>query len=572
MRKALFFALIITALLCQGCEEETHDARFKALAHNYMEQTMAMHPEWATYLGDHRYDHMLNDYSEKGVLASRALNAAFLDSLKVIDLEKLSQTNQIDYRILRHQIKYNIFSADTLRSYEWNPMNYNVGGAIYSLIARDFAPLEERMKNVIARLNQVPEVVDAAKINLLRPPQIYTVTAIDQVKGAVAMIRDQLPEFIAETPELQAAFTTAQDTALESLEIFVGWMENELLEESTSSFRIGDEKFRRKLYYALESDFTKEYILEKAMVDLSKTQTTMFEIARKLYPDYFPGEAIPENQKAVIKAVLDHLAETRPNRDNIVERAKKFVDECTDFVREKDLVFVPEEPLEVIVMPEFQRGFSVAYCDAPGPLEKNAKTFYAISPPPANWTDEQVASLYREYNDYMLYDLSIHEGTPGHYLQLSHANKFEAPTMIRALFGSGTFVEGWATYAEQFMAEAGFGGPEVKMQQLKMRLRLIINAIIDQKIHTEGMTREEAMDMMMNQGYQEEGEASGKWRRACLSSTQLSTYYVGNLEMNDIREKYTGKMNGNINLRTLHDTMLSFGSPAPKYVKEMMGL
>ncbi len=572
MRKALFFALIITALLCQSCEEETHDARFKSLAHNYMEQTMAMHPEWATYLGDHRYDHLLNDYSEEGVFASRALNAAFLDSLKGIDLNKLSQVNQIDYRILHHQIKYNIFAADTLRSYEWNPMDYNVGGAIYSLIARDFAPLNERMKNVIARLNQVPEVVDAAKINLLRPPQIYTMTAIDQIKGTMAMIRNQLPEFIAETPELQAAFTTAQDTALESLEIFVGWMENELLEESTSSFRIGDEKFRRKLYYALESDFTKEYILEKAMVDLSKTQTTMFEIARKLYPDYFPGQAIPENQKAVIKAVLDHLAETRPNRDNIVERAKKFVDECTAFVREKDLVYVPEEPLEVIVMPEFQRGFSVAYCDAPGPLEKDAKTFYAISPPPANWTDEQVASLYREYNDYMLYNLSIHEGTPGHYLQLAHANKFEAPTMIRALFGSGTFIEGWATYAEQFMAEAGFGGPEVKMQQLKMRLRLIINAIIDQKIHTEGMTRDEAIDMMMNQGYQEEGEASGKWRRACLSSTQLSTYYVGNLEMNDIREKYTGKMDGNINLRTLHDTMLSFGSPAPKYVKEMMGL
>jgi uncharacterized protein (DUF885 family) len=223
-------------------------------------------------------------------------------------------------------------------------------------------------------------------------------------------------------------------------------------------------------------------------------------------------------------------------------------------------------------MPEFQRGVAVAYCDAAGPLEKNGQTFFSISPTPKDWTKERVTSFFREYNDDMLQDLTIHEGMPGHYLQLAHANEFKAPTMVRSIFSSGTFIEGWATYAEQLMAEQGYGGPEVRMQELKMRLRLILNAILDQKIHTQGMTEKEAMDLMKNEGYQEEGEAAGKWRRACLSSTQLSTYYVGNIGINDLRIAYEKKFGPPTELKTMHDRILSFGSPAPRYVKEALGL
>ena len=172
----------------------------------------------------------------------------------------------------------------------------------------------------------------------------------------------------------------------------------------------------------------------------------------------------------------------------------------------------------------------------------------------------------------MLKNLNIHEAMPGHYLQLAHSNKFKAPTLIRAIFTSGVFTEGWATYAEQLMVEKGYGGPEVKMQQLKMRLRLIINAILDQKIHTAGMGEKEALDLMMNEGFQEEGEAAGKWRRACLSSTQLSTYYVGNTEINEIRRAWEAMKGPILDLKAFHDTVLSFGSPAPKHVKALLGL
>ncbi len=225
-----------------------------------------------------------------------------------------------------------------------------------------------------------------------------------------------------------------------------------------------------------------------------------------------------------------------------------------------------------MVMPEFARGVAVAYCDSSGPLEKKPETFYCISPTPADWTAERAESFFREYNDYMLQDLTVHEAMPGHYLQLAHGNQFQAPTKIRVIYGSGTFVEGWATYTEQVMVETGYGGPEVKMQQLKMRLRLIINSILDQKIHTAGMTEKQAMELMMNEGFQEDGEAAGKWKRACLSSTQLSTYFVGNLELNGIRQAYQAKNPGPLDMQKMHDLMLSFGSPAPKYVKRLMGL
>ncbi|MCB0304498.1 MAG: DUF885 domain-containing protein [Calditrichaeota bacterium] len=575
MKKFGLLIMLPVLLVLFSCSEPAQDPQFESLANHYIEAVLKSNPEFATYLGDHRFDHLMNDYSAEAVGQALAMNRAYLDSLRQLDPARLSEVNRIDYQILRHNIKATIFSLDTLREHEWNPLYYNVGNGLYMLIAREFAPMEVRMKNLVSRLRAVPNVLDQCKINLLNPPKVYTETAILQNKGNISMIRDQLPEFIAQTPALQAEFDSVQAIAVEALEFYVAWLEGEMLGQSNGDFRLGDANYRKKLAYALESDYQKEVILERAEQDLAETQEVMYQTARELHQKYFPNiseKEISQDRAYVIKTVLDRLAQDQPTSANIFELARKSVEECTEFVRIHDLVTLPEEPLEVIVMPEFRRGFSVAYCDAPGPLEKNAKTFYAISPTPKDWSAERTASFYREYNIYMLHDLSIHEGTPGHYLQLAHANKFKAPTNVRAIFGSGTFVEGWGTYAEQLMAEFGFGGPEVRMQQLKMRLRLIINAIIDQKIHTAGMTREAAMDMMMNQGFQEEGEAAGKWRRACLSSTQLSTYYVGNLEVNDIRQAYEDKMGGEVNLKTLHDTMLSFGSPAPKYVKVLMGL
>jgi len=564
-----------TFLLNACAPRQTEDQKFEALAKNYIEKLLETKPEWATGLGDHRYDSRISDYSMTGIDADRSLNRAYIDSLGSLQVSMMSPVNQVDYKIMTSNLQSWLFQIDTLKEYEWNPLSYNVGGAIYGLTAREFAPLKDRLVSVKERLTLLPSILDAARANLKNPPRIHTETAIRQNPGNISMVRDELNTYLEQVPELKDEFAPIQQNAISALEAYGAWLEKELLPRSTGDFRIGDEKFRRKLYFSLESDLTKEDILAKAEADLRATHDAMYETALPLFKKFFSNLTDTkklEDKRHVSKAVLDKLAETRPKNETIVRMANQMVQSTTDFVRSNNLMTVPAEPVKVIVMPEFQRGVAVAYCDAPGPLEKDGETFYTISPTPADWTKQRVESFFREYNNYMLQDLTIHEAMPGHYLQLAHSNKFKAPTMVRAIFGSGTFVEGWATYAEQLMVEKGYGGPEVKMQQLKMRLRLIINSIIDQKIHTAGMTEQEAMDLMMKEGFQEDGEAAGKWRRACLTSTQLSTYYVGNIEVNGIRKAYETKTNGPFDMKTMHDTILSFGSPAPRYVRAAMGL
>jgi len=571
------FVLVLCALvmtMCLGCGSDKVDGQFETLAKAYIEKVLELNPESATLLGDHRFDDRLNDRSSAGVAAQTAVNKEYLAKLAEIDRTKLSDVNAVDYDIMKISLESSIFSAEELREHEWNPLYYNMGGAIYSLVAREFAPIEQRLASVEARVQAIAATLAVAKAQLTNPPKVFTETAILQNQGNVSLLKEELAPFIQQAPAMEAQLKPAIDAAVAALEEYGTWLENDLLPRSTGEFRLGDEKWRKKLHFSLDSDLSKEDIYARATADLQTTQKTMYDTALPLYKSFFPDvtdEAKLSDMKYVNKAVLDKLAENRPDNETIVKEAEATLDAAVAFTREKKLVTVPDEPVKIIVMPEFQRGVAVAYCETPGPLEPEGETFYAISPTPETWTPERTQSFFKEYNDYMLYDLTVHEAVPGHYLQGTHSNRFQAPTLVRAIFWSGSFAEGWAVYTEKVMADAGFGGDEVRMQQLKMRLRVIINAIIDQKIHTEGMTEEEAMAMMMNEGFQEDGEAAGKWRRACLTSTQLSTYFVGSAEVEDIRKAYEAK-HPNPDLLTLHDQMLSYGTPAPKYVKRMMGL
>ncbi|MBU1072225.1 DUF885 domain-containing protein, partial [bacterium] len=405
-------------------------------------------------------------------------------------------------------------------------------------------------------------------------PRVFTETAIVQNRGVICLILDDLQPFLDREPDLRAEFVGPRARAIAALEAYGRWLEEDLLPRSDGEFRLGRELFEKKLRLTLASDLTLDEIRESARRDLDETRDTMYGLALPLYREFYPERAgVAELPPAeIVGEVLDRLADDHPTADNIVAQARADLVAITYFVGERGLVTVPDDPVEIIVMPEYQRGFAIAYCDAPGPLAEHEKTFYSIAPPPADWSDERKESYFREYNDHMLLDLTVHEAMPGHYLQLARANAYAAPTKVRSLFSSGVFVEGWATYAEQLMAEFGFGGPALRLQQLKMRLRLLINAIIDQDIHCGDLTEREAMDLMMGTGFQEEGEAAGKWRRAQMSSTQLSTYYVGNLEINRLRRLAEEKRGDAFDLKAFHDELLSYGSPAPKYVQQLMGL
>jgi len=551
------------------------DAAFEKIAHTAIEEYLATYPENATKLGDHRYDDRFTDYSAAARSKYEAALRRDLAELAKLDVARLTGPNRIDAQILKLNLEANLFDLTEERGFEWNPLYYNpsLGDGVYVFIAREFAPAEQRVPNLIKRLNEMPRVIAQIKATLKNPPRIHTETAIQQTAGAINLITSELDELVAQVPSAKSEFAAAQTKALDALRDYQRWLEKDVLPSAKGEFRLGAERFRKKLRFTLDSDLSPEELLRRAERELAATTDQLYATAASLYPKYFPkADAAALNERAkVIRAVFDQLAEKHADDRTVVARAKEITDAATRFVRQQDFVTVPDTPLKVIEQPEFQRGVAIAYCDQPGALEPNGETYYSVAPTPADWTAQRKLSFYREYNDYMLHDLTVHEAMPGHYLQLAHANRFHAPTLVRAVWMSGTFVEGWAVYAEQLMANKGFGGPEVKMQQLKMRLRMIINSILDQKIHTAGMTEKEALDLMMQRGFQEEGEAVGKWRRACQNSTQLSTYFVGAIEHDDLRAAAEKKEGASFNEKRYHDRILSVGSPAVKYVREELG-
>ena len=572
--KIIIAAASALSLSILNASATPHDDAFQKIAHDYVEQYLRANPEQATELGDHRFDDQLTDYSPEARAKDLAAQKEFRDKLNAIDGSQLTGANNIDFRILKENIDYQIFQAEELKEPEWNPLVYmqSLANSLYLLVARDFAPAEKRIPNLRQRMEKIPGVIAQARANLQHPPRVYTETAIEQTQGAINLVRAELAPLLDQAPQMKKELGSLQAKAAAALEDYKKWLQNDLLPRSDGNFRLGAEKYRKKLRFALASDLPMEEIMKRAKADLDQTQIAIYETALPLYKKYFPNadnQTLGDKHK-VTAAVLDKLAEQHPNDATVVDFAKKITAEATDFVEQHDLVTVPNVPLDVIAMPEFKRGVAIAYCDAPGPLEKSGKTFYAVAPTPKDWSKERKESFFREYNNYMIRDLTVHEAMPGHFLQIAHANEFHAPTLVRAIFQSGTFVEGWAVYTEQMMAEQGYGGPEVKMQQLKMRLRAICNAILDQSIHAGNMSEKEAMDLMTKQAFQQEGEAVAKWKRARLTSAQLSTYFVGATEHLDLRAAEQKKLGSDFNLKKYNDQVISYGSPPVKYVRELM--
>src|SRR5438105_11105476 len=567
---------LLMSLSISTVPANSQDHAFQKIVHEYNEQYLQANPEEATELGDHRFDGQLTDYSPEARAKDLATQKEFRDKLNAIDGSQLTGANNIDFRILKENVDYQIFQAEELKQPGWNPLVYmqSLANSLYLLVARDFAPAEKRIPNLRQRMEKIPGVIAQAKANLQHPPRVHTETAIEQTQGAINLVREGLSPLLDRAPQMKEELSPLQEKTAAALDDYKKWLQNDLLPRSDGNFRLGAEKFRKKLRFALASDLSMEEILKRAQADLQQTQTAIYETALPLYKKYSQNadDKILTDKHKVTAAVLDKLAEQHPDDATIVGYAKDVVTEATDFVKSHSLVTVPNTPLDVIAMPEFKRGVAVAYCESHGPVEKSGKTFFAVSPTPKDWSKERKESFFREYNNYEIRDLTVHEAMPGHYLQLAHANEFRAPTLVRAIFRSGTFIEGWAVYCEQMMAEQGYGGPEAKMQQLKMRLRAIANAILDQSIHAGNMTKKEAMDLMIKETFQQEGEAVAKWKRVRLTSAQLSTYFVGATEHLDLRAAEQEKLGGDFNLKKYNDQVISYGSPPVKYVRELMGL
>lgn len=588
-------ALTFTALLggCGGPQAPDHaatgmavapasdaNAAFAVLSRQAVDDWMRLSPVAATQAGDHRYDDQLDDLSAAGRQRRMEISRALLAKLDAIDTSALSRENQVDAALLRNQLQSDIWSNDVLQDWAWDPQLYGglAGGAIYGLMAREFAPLPERIRAATARMEKLPTLFAQARANLdpARVPKIHAQTVARQNAGILSIVETFITPHLGELPAADAARTRA---AIDGLKRAVAeqqeWLDKTLVPNAKGDFRIGADKYDQKLKFALSSSLSRAEIKQRAEAEMQRVRGQMYGIARTVLAGKAGAPALPEQpteaqRQAAIEAALELAYADHPARDKVVDDAKAALQSATDFVREKQLVTLPDAPVDVILMPEFQRGVAVAYCDSPGPLDKGLKTFYAISPIPYDWSQAQADSFLREYNGRMIHLLSIHEGIPGHYLEGWHSAKY--PSVLRGVLRSGLFAEGWAVYTERMMQEQGYlgGDPLFQLVQLKFYLRTIANALLDQGVHVDGWSREQAMRLMTHDAFQQESEAAGKWVRAQLTSAQLPTYFVGAQEHFDLRKAMQDKLGDRFDLKAYHDQVLSYGAPPVRYVRELM--
>ncbi len=543
---------------------DPEQSAFAGFASATLDHWLDAHPDAATFLGDHTRDHALPDPSPGGAAARADDLRGQLDALAALAVDDADE--QIDGEVLRTALRWELLDLEQLREGDWNAMEHNPGGALHALASRPFAPAGERLEAARARLAGVPAFFAAARDRLHDLSRIHTETAIAQLAGTTHLIEDALPALAAEAGSTLGPEADAARTAVEEHR---DWLRHQLA-TATRSPRIGRDLFSSKLALALDTEFDPDALLARAEDDFERIGGEIAAEAGR-----FAGVA--DADETTVRSVMDELARDVATDDTILEFCRAAMADATEFVRANDLMTIYDDQVDVIEMPEIDRGVAGAYCNPSGPLEKSPlPTQFAVSPTPEGWSAERIASYFREYNLHMLHDLTLHEAMPGHALQLMHSNRHRATTPIRAVFYSGSFVEGWAVYAEELMATRGYRSDEsaraasaLRMQQLKMQLRTTLNTILDIRFHCRDLDETQARQLMTERAYQEDGEAVEKWQRVQLTSTQLCTYYVGYCEVRDLVRDLRAQQS-TISDRALHDMVLAHGSPPVRHLRTLL--
>jgi uncharacterized protein (DUF885 family) len=563
-------------LAISGFAQE-EDARLEDYFRQYLEQYFQQEPMAATQLGDHRFDRQLDDLSKSALKERLEFARRTLKNLpKRIDYKKLTRNGQIDFEIFQHDLERGIWSAENLHPFESNPRIYNeyISGSVYLLLAQSSLPKETNISNAIARMGQIPKVVEAARENLKNPPRVVLETAIRQNQGSIDFYQHDLFELAGETSQ-SAELKAAAAKVVPTLKSYQDYLEKELLPNAHGEWRIGKRKFYKKLKMVLDAGVDADEVLADAEAEFSEVRMEMYVIARQLWSEYYPKEAVPPDDEAgrreLIKKVIDAVDLEHGKPEELLDFARQSVARIKKFISDSDFLRLPEpDRCQVIEMPKFERGNSLAYLNPAPPLDPKSPSFYAISPPLPDWDPKRVESLLREYNKYMIQILTIHEGYPGHYVQLEYANRTKS--LIRRVLGSGVFAEGWAVYTERTMLDQGYGNGNLKLRlmQLKFYLRAVGNAILDHKMHCSNMSDEEAMDLLVNQEFQSQEEASQKVIRSKQSSVQLSTYFVGRMAFYRLRQQVQRRLGEDFDLGRFHEAVLDHGSIPVKYLPELV--
>ncbi|MFT5251390.1 MAG: hypothetical protein ACI87N_000368 [Flavobacteriales bacterium] len=576
MKKIVVSLVLLTVLLSCNKKAETVTPKDlnKAFEHykkGFVNGLWDIYPDWAASQGFHKGDSIL--VVSDSVFKKKQLDFAHsqLDSLQRYPINNLSDSNIIDFYIIQNQLKNVIFNIDKLKSNEWNPAEYNVSGAFAEILNGKYDSLEKRLHSFNAKMTTIPAYYEAAKKNLKNPTVEHTALAIAQNLGGIAIFEQDLNAALNKS-KLKAVekkeIKEKAKTAVTSILTYVDWLKT--LENTTPrSFRLGKELYSAKFDLEIQSSYSADTIYAKAVAHKADLHQKMFRLADTLWTKYMTNEPKPTDKLQLIKSVIDKISLQHTTPQKFQSEIEKQIPELAAYVKEKDLLYIdPSKPLVVRKEPAYMAGVAGASISAPGPYDKNANTYYNVGSL-NGWTAERSESYLREYNDYVLQILNIHEAIPGHYTQLVYSN--QSPSIIKAILGNGAMIEGWAVYAERMMLESGYkNSPEMWLMYYKWNLRTTCNMILDYSVHSKNMNKEEAMSLLINEAFQQQAEAEGKWTRVSVSQVQLCSYFSGYTEIYDFREMLKKEQGPAFNLKNFHEKFLSYGSAPVKYIKELM--
>ena len=553
------------------------DERLHAFFRDCLERNFRLRPLDASSLGDHRFDHLLDDVSAE----ARARWAhEWREQLETLERDfaaaALSPDAVIDLQIFRDDLVRNLWRAENERPFEQDPRTYvaYTTDSVFSLLTRSTLPREKNVENAIARMRLVPGILDEARKALVDPVPVMVETAIAQNRGSIAFYSRELHSLVGDTPH-RPALRSAAEPVIEALERHQRFLEQDLLPRARGEWRLGRERFARKLNLELDMGWDAERLVAEARAEFDRVHDEMVVVAGRTWHRHFPGQPPPPDdapgRRELVRLVIDAVSRDHGTAETLVHDARETVAGLREFIRSADIVRLPEpDRCRILEMPEFRRGNSAAYLEHALPLDPDGPSTYAISPPPATWDDRRRESFLQEYNRRMLRILTIHEAYPGHYVQIEWANRH--PSLVRRVLQSGTFIEGWAVYAERMMLDEGYGegDPALRLMQLKFYLRAVCNAILDHGMHCEEWSDDEAIRFLVRDALQSEGEARLKVVRAKQSSVQLSTYFAGRMAFHALRSEIQREQGDAFDLGRFHEAVLSCGSVPVKHLTTLV--
>lgn len=571
--------LLSTICMITACNNsnDQKDARnindtFDAYKAGFVEALWKVYPAWASSQGYHKYDNILVVPDDAARAQEVAFARANLDSLNAYRPEDLNDNNRTDHRLIANQLNSTIWNLTELKSYQWDPLGYNVGETFASMLNNNYTSLDLRLHNFYLRAAYIPAYYAAARQNISSPTKEHTQLAIDQNLGACSVFEKDLPDALAKSylsDEEKAACQARGAEAIAAIKGYADYLKH-LKNDSPRSFRLGKELYVKKFGFDIQSRYTAGQIYEKAIAHKRELHTEMAKIARQLWSKYMGTEAIPADSLMMIRRVIDKISLKHVQPDSFQASIEQQLPVLQKFVQDKNLLYIdPAKPLIVRREPDYMAGVAGASITAPGPYDKNGNTYYNVGSL-SGWEQARAESYLREYNHYILQILNIHEAIPGHYTQLIYSN--QSPSLIKALFGSSSMVEGWAVYTERMMLEQGYGNgePEMWLMYYKWNLRSICNTILDYSVHNENMSKEEAMNLLVNEAFQQQAEAEGKWKRVSVTQVQLCCYFTGYTEIYDLRNELKTVQGKAFSLKAFHEKFLSYGSAPVKDIRELM--